>query len=131
MSRSDVSSQSIVDVDLIDTAYGMLAETAASSEFPDWKEMLNWSEPIAPDHPLTRKFPLAYLEQVLPEEVVPGITERYSVVQFCYPRPWAVLAPLNSCVTPDNPQRCSAISAADALDEVIYQINLVEDARRV
>jgi hypothetical protein len=27
--------------------------------------------------------------------------------------------------------RFSTVSAADALDEVIYQINLVEDARRV
>jgi isopenicillin N synthase-like dioxygenase len=238
-------------------------ETAASSEFPDWKEMLNWSEPIAPGHPLSRKFPLAYPEQVLPEEVVPGITEvlttfhraildvqtrflrviaeglgchpsffdevvadgptltrairyppmrdvpgeghvwagahgdinlitalpratapglevmvdgqwvaaappenrviinsgimlerltngvipvgwhrvmaseagaateRYSVVQFCHPRPWTVLAPLSTCCTAENPQRFSAITAADALDEVIYQINLVEDARRV
>jgi isopenicillin N synthase-like dioxygenase len=333
MTRTEVSSQSILDVDLIayergsaqqraavidgvrrslatgfvytehdlsedllDTAYGMLAEffslptetkqrfvapgshgqtgytgvlveTAASSEYPDWKEMLNWSEPIASGHPLTRKFPLAYPDQVLPEEVVPGITEvlttfhraildvqtrflriiaeglgchqnffdevvadgptltrairyppmrevpgdghvwagahgdinlitalpratapglqvlvdgewvpaappdnrviinsgimlerltngvipvgwhrvmagdrtdptaeiaeRYSVVQFCHPRPWTVLAPLSTCVTADNPQRFSAITAADALDEVIYQINLVEDARRV
>jgi isopenicillin N synthase-like dioxygenase len=57
--------------------------------------------------------------------------ERYSVVQFCHPRPWTVLAPLSSCCTPENPQRFSAITAADALDEVIYQINLVEGARRV
>ncbi|MBA3606787.1 MAG: hypothetical protein H0W46_12610, partial [Acidimicrobiia bacterium] len=39
--------------------------------------------------------------------------------------------PVPSCVTPDHPQRFSAISAADALDEVLYQINLVEGARRV
>jgi isopenicillin N synthase-like dioxygenase len=242
---------------------GVLVETAASSDYPDWKEMLNWSEPIASGHPLSRKFPLAYPAQVLPEEVVPGITEvlttfhraildvqtrflriiaeglgchqsffdevvadgptltrairyppmrevpgsghvwagahgdinlitalpratapglqvmvdgqwvaaappenrviinsgimlerltngvipvgwhrvmadetgaaaeRYSVVQFCHPRPWTVLAPLSSCCTAENPQRFSAITAADALDEVIYQINLVEDARRV
>ena len=30
-----------------------------------------------------------------------------------------------------NPQRFAAITAADALDEVLYEINLVEDARRV
>jgi len=60
-----------------------------------------------------------------------AVDERYSVVQFCHPRPWTVLAPLSSCCTPENPQRFSAITAADALDEVIYQINLVEDARRV
>jgi hypothetical protein len=42
-----------------------------------------------------------------------------------------VLSPVSSCCTPENPQRFSAISAADALDEVLYQINLVETARRV
>ena len=241
---------------------GLLVETAASSDQPDWKEMLNWSTPIAAGHPLKRKFTTAYPDQVLPEEAVPGITkvlyefhdriadlqrrflrviadgigchetffdemvadgptltrairyppmhevpgeghvwagehgdinlitalpratapglqvkvdgdwvdavaperrviintgimlerltngvipigwhrvvaapgyegERYSVVQFCHPRPWTVLAPVPSCCTEANPQRFSAISAADALDEVLYQINLVENARRV
>jgi isopenicillin N synthase-like dioxygenase len=57
--------------------------------------------------------------------------ERYSVVQFCHPRPWTVLAPVPSCCTPGTPQRFSAITAADALDEVLYEINLVEEARRV
>jgi hypothetical protein len=38
---------------------------------------------------------------------------------------------LPSCCSEDRPQRYSAITAADALDEVIFQINLVEDARRV
>jgi len=242
---------------------GLLVETAASSDKPDWKEMLNWAREIAPGHPLKRKFPGSYPDQVLPESVVPGITdvlyrfhdsiadlqrrflhviaegigchetffddmvadgptltraikyppmdeetaeaghvwaaehgdinlitalpratapglqvkvddgwvdavapdngviintgimlerltngaipiglhrvvaapgftgERYSVVQFCHPRPWTVLAPVPSCCTPDNPQRFAAMSAADALDEVLYEINLVEDARRV
>jgi isopenicillin N synthase-like dioxygenase len=249
---------------------GLLVETAASSDKPDWKEMLNWSTPIDAGHPLKRNFGTAYPDQVLPESVVPGITdvlyrfhdsiadlqrrflhiiaagigchetffdgmvadgptltrairypsmgelpdsadgdgdgsahvwaaehgdinlitalpratapglqvkvgddwvdavapdngviintgimlerltngaipigwhrvvaspgytgERYSVVQFCHPRPWTVLAPVPSCCTPDNPQRFSAMSAADALDEVLYEINLVEDARRV
>jgi isopenicillin N synthase-like dioxygenase len=241
---------------------GLLVETAASSEHPDFKEMLNWSAPIAPGHPLKRKFATAYPDQLLPEDAVPGIstvlarfheaifdlqrrflrviaegigchetffddmvadgptltrairypsmrevpgdqhvwaaehgdidlitalpratapglqvrvdgewvdavapddlviintgimlerltngvipigwhrvvaepgseTERYSVVQFCHPRPWTVLSPVPSCCTPENPQRFSAISAEDALDEVIYEINLVEDARRV
>jgi isopenicillin N synthase-like dioxygenase len=241
---------------------GLLVETAASSDKPDWKEMLNWSSPIASGHPLKRKFATAYPEQVMPEEVVPGITdvlyrfhdsiadlqrrflrviamgigchesffdemvtdgptltrairypsmsdlpdgghvwaaehgdinlitalpratapglqvrvdgtwvdavppddqviintgimlerltnglipigwhrvvaapgfegERYSVVQFCHPRPWTVLQPVPSCCTPEHPQRFAAISAADALDEVLYEINLVEDARRV
>lgn len=242
---------------------GLLVETAASSDVPDWKEMLNWSTPIAAGHPLKRKFAGAYPDQVLPEAVVPGITkvlyefhdtiadlqrrflhviaegigchetffddmvqdgptltrairyppmrdvptddsyewagqhgdinlitalpratapglqvrvdgewvdavapsgqviintgimlerltngqipigwhrvvaapgfegERYSVVQFCHPRPWTVLSPVPSCCTPEQPQRFAAISAADALDEVLYQINLVESARRV
>jgi isopenicillin N synthase-like dioxygenase len=241
---------------------GLLVETAASSDKPDWKEMLNWASPIASGHPLKRKFPTAYPDQLLPEAAVPGITEvlytfheriadlqrrflriiaegigchetffddmvadgptltrairypsmgqvpgdghvwaaehgdinlitalpratapglqvkvddtwvdavapdgkviintgimlerltngiipigwhrvvaspgyegeRYSVVQFCHPRPWTVLQPVPACITPDTPQRFSAITAADALDEVIYEINLVEDARRV
>lgn len=286
LTKHDLSS------DLLDTAYGMLAEffsapvedkqrytvpgshgqtgytgvlveTAASSDTPDWKEMLNWGRAIDPGHPLKRKFPQAYPDQVFPEDVVPGITdvlgqfhdtiaalqqrflrviaeglgchetffdemvsdgptltrairyppmaqapgsdnhvwaaehgdinlitalprstapglqvkvgdewvdavapegqviintgimlerltngripigwhrvvadpdfdgERYSVVQFCHPRPWTILSPLPSCVTPETPQRYHALSAADALDEVLYQINLVEDARRV
>lgn len=241
---------------------GLLVETAASSDKPDWKEMLNWSVELAPGHPLKRKFPTSYPDQVLPEAAVPGIShvlyafhhaisdlqtrflrviaegigchesffddmvadgptltrairypamsevpaqghvwaaehgdinlitalpratapglqvrvgdewvdavppdgrviintgimlerltnglipvgwhrvvaapgydgERYSVVQFCHPRPWTILQPVPSCITPEHPQRFSAISAADALDEVLYQINLVEDARRV
>ncbi|MEJ7720086.1 MAG: 2-oxoglutarate and iron-dependent oxygenase domain-containing protein [Ilumatobacteraceae bacterium] len=241
---------------------GLLVETAASSDKPDWKEMLNWASPIPSGHPLKRKFPGAYPDQVMPEAAVPGITkvlyefheriadlqrrflrviaegigchetffdemvadgptltrairypsmgelpdeghewaaehgdinlitalpratapglqvkvdddwvdavapegqviintgimlerltngvipigwhrvvaaqgyegERYSVVQFCHPRPWTVLSPVPSCCTPDHPQRFSAMSAADALDEVLYEINLVETARRV
>lgn len=248
---------------------GVLVETAASSDEPDWKEMLNWSTPIEPGHPLKRNYPAAYPDQVLPEATVPGITkvlydfhdkiaelqrrflrviaegigchesffdemvdngptltrairyppmteapteatahgasghvwaaahgdinlitalpratapglqvkvddewvdavapagqvvintgimlermtnglipigwhrvvadpdfegERYSVVQFCHPRPWTVLSPVPSCCTPDTPQRFHALAAADALDEVLYQINLVEDARRL
>ena len=53
---------------------GLLVETAATSDKPDWKEMLNWSTPIAPGHPLKRRFPTAYPDQVLPESAVPGIT---------------------------------------------------------
>ena len=54
---------------------GLLVETAASSDKPDWKEMLNWSAPIAAGHPLKAKFPTAYPDQVLPESAVPGITD--------------------------------------------------------
>ena len=241
---------------------GLLVETAASSDKPDWKEMLNWASPIPSGHPLRRKFPGSYPDQLLPDEVVPGISkvlyafhdaiadlqrrflrvialgigcaetffddmvqdgptltrairypsmkgapagghiwagahgdinlitalpratapglqvevdgqwidaippdgkviintgimlerltngvipvgwhrviaspgfegERYSVVQFLHPRPWTILSPVPSCCGPESPQRYSAISAADALDEVLFQINLIEDARRV
>ncbi|MEM1333047.1 MAG: 2-oxoglutarate and iron-dependent oxygenase domain-containing protein [Actinomycetota bacterium] len=248
---------------------GLLVETAASSDKPDWKEMLNWSSPIAAGHPLKTRYPGSYPDQVLPESVVPGITDvlyrfhdsiadlqrrflriiaegigchetffdemvadgptltrairypamselstalgddgepghvwaaehgdinlitalpratapglqvkvddewrdatapdgqaiintgimlerltngiipigwhrvvaepgftgqRYSVVQFCHPRPWTVLSPVPSCCTPEHPQRFAAMSADDALAEVLYEINLVEDARRV
>ncbi len=248
---------------------GLLVETAASSDKPDWKEMLNWSTPIVEGHPLKSRFPQAYPDQVLPETIVPGITEvlsrfhdtiadlqrrflrviaegigchetffddmvkdgptltrairypamseldtalgeggepghvwagahadinlitalprstapglqvevngewtdavppddgviintglmlerltngtipsgwhrvvaapgyegeRYSVVQFCHPRPWTVLAPLSTCCTPEHPQRYSAITADHALAEVLYEINLIEAARRV
>jgi isopenicillin N synthase-like dioxygenase len=241
---------------------GLLVETAAVADVPDWKEMLNWGRTVPEGHPLRRKYPHRYMDQVLPEAAVPGITkvleafhdgvfdvqrrflrivaeglgahedlfegmlrdgptlsraihyppmaeapgtdhvwagehgdinlitalpratarglqlkthdgwqdlvapagqavinsgmmleqlsngqiptgihrvvadgsqpgDRYSVVQFCHPTPWTVLAPLASCCTAEHPQRYGAIEAGDKLDEVLYQINLVEDARRV
>ncbi len=98
-----VYTSSDLPVDLLDTAYGLLqrffaleadtkrrfrapgasgqtgytdllVETAASSDHPDWKEMLNWSVPLPQDHPLRRRFPEFYPEQLLPEQAVPGIT---------------------------------------------------------
>jgi isopenicillin N synthase-like dioxygenase len=297
------TSHDIAD-DLLDTAYGMLAEffeaehehkerfvapgshgqtgytgllveTAAVSDAPDWKEMLNWGRSLPAGHPLRTRYPHRYGEQVIPEELVPGITEvlmefhdrtldiqhrflrmvalglgaaedffedmladgttltrairyppmelapdsggtvrphvwaaehgdinlttalpratarglqvlvggdgadrssgewvdaappeghvilntgimlerltngaipvgwhrvvaeqdqpgeRYSVVQFCHPTPWTILAPMHSCVSPENPQRWAGIESGDLLDQVIYDINLVEDSRRV
>jgi isopenicillin N synthase-like dioxygenase len=56
---------------------------------------------------------------------------RYSVVQFSHPTPWTLLQPLASCITPEHPQRYSGMISADALDLVLYEINLVENARRV
>ena len=62
----------------------------------------------------------------------PGSTgERYSVVQFCHPTPWTLLAPLQTCVDKEHPQKESPILAGDWLDAVLYAINLVEGARRV
>ena len=239
----------------------LLVETAAGSAHPDWKEMLNWSAPLPLGHPLRRRFPEFYPEQVLPEAAVPGIMallgefhraiadlqrrflrvialgmgcaedffeemvseaptltralhyppmaqapaaghlwaaahgdinlltalpratepglqvrvagewleaappegrviintglmlerlsngrlptgwhrvvapagasgERHSVVQFCHPRPCTVLAPVPSCCGPDHPQRYSAIRAADALEEVLYSIQLLENGAK-
>ena len=244
---------------------GLLVETAASSDVPDWKEMLNWGLTLPEGHPLRTRYPHRYGPQVLPEAAVPGITEvlntfhrkvediqrrflriiaeglgcheslfdemttngatltrairypamqqapggggaghawagahgdinlitalprstapglqvlvdeewvdavapggqviintgmmlerltngvirtgihrvvaapgytgeRYSVVQFAHPTPWTLLNPLSACITPDNPQRFSGMVSADALDLVLYEINLVESARRV
>jgi isopenicillin N synthase-like dioxygenase len=242
---------------------GLLVETAASSEHPDWKEMLNWGRPVPDGHPLRLRYPHRYHDPVLPENEVPGITkvlaelhdrvsvllrrflrvialglgadeglfesitadapdltraihyppmplapgdehvwagehgdinlitalpratarglqvktdtngwidavppeghvvintgimldrisngviptgihrvvgdpgetgDRYSVVQFCHPTPWASLAPLPSCITADNPQRHLPVDAGSLLDQVLWEINLVEDGRRV
>ena len=241
---------------------GLLVETAASSDVPDWKEMLNWGISLPVGHPLRERYPHRYGVQVLPEGAVAGITnvlntfhsaieelqrrflrviaeglgchesffdemthhgatltrairyppmaqapgtehvwagahgdinlitalpratapglqvrvgdrwvdavapdgqviintgmmleritngviptgvhrvvaapgfegERYSVVQFCHPTPWTLLSPLASCITPENPQRWSGMMSADALDLVLYEINLIEHGRRV
>lgn len=53
---------------------GLLVETAAVSETPDWKEMLNWGAAVPKHHPLRTSYPHRYLDQVLPEGDVPGIT---------------------------------------------------------
>ena len=252
---------------------GLLVETAATSDVPDWKEMLNWGPTVPEGHPMRRRYPHRFHDPVLPEADVPGITkvltefhdrvldtqrrflriialglgaherffdgllqdgpvlnrairyppmssvpaddgasghvwagahadinlttvlpratekglqvrtkgsledddevwvdaappeghvilntgimlermsngiipsgwhrvvadpghdgERYSVVQFCHPTPWTILAPIPSTVTPETPARFAGIEAADLLDQVLYEINLVEDARRV
>ena len=240
----------------------MMTETAASAAVPDFKEMLNWSEPAPAGHPLRRRYPHRYGPPVLPERDVPGVAEmllafhaamldvqrrvlrviaagvgvdggffdavlengatltraihyppmrtvaedgpvwaaehgdinlitmlpratapglqvstadgwvdavappgsaiintgmmlehltngaigsgihrvvasgsrsegRHSVVQFAHPAPWVILSPLPSCVSDDRPLRFPTISAADALDKVLWEINLVEDGRRI
>jgi len=52
--------------------------------------------------------------------------ERLSVVQFCHARPWTVLAPVPSCCTAEDPPRWAGVQAADALEEVLYRIQLLE-----
>ena len=260
---ADTKARSTVEGTHGQTGYtGLLVETAASSEHPDWKEMLNWGDSLPIGHPLKTQFPTRYHEPVLPDSDVAGISEvllafhrsianlqrrflriiavgvgaheslfddtvsvganltrairyppmeqapggehvwagahadinlitalpratarglqvevdgewidaippdghviintglmleritnglipsgmhrvvadpdqpgqRLSVVQFCHPSPWTLLSPLPSCITPERPQRYLPIRAADALDEVLWQINLVEDGRRV
>jgi isopenicillin N synthase-like dioxygenase len=56
----------------------------------------------------------------------PGDTDadRLSVVHFCHPTPWTVLAPLPTCCGPDNPPRHLPVSAADLLDQTLWEINL-------
>lgn len=238
---------------------GLMVETAAISDTPDWKEMINWGSLVADGHPLRTKYPHRYHDPIFPEQDLPGsaalltefhdtlgqlqrrflrviaegigahhsyfdtmteegshltrairyppmqdapadgghlwaeehgdinlITalpratarglqvrtdsgwvdavppdghviintgimlehltngmipigwhrvvaeegqndERISVVQFCHPTPWTILTPAVSTVTPERPQRFSAISASDRLDQVLWEIRLVGD----
>ena len=239
---------------------GLLIETAAISDIPDWKEMLNWSAPVPEGHPLRRRFPERYGDPVLPDKDIPGISEtlfelddvtlelqrrvlrilapglgihecyfdimlqdgsalnralhypsmaqapsqehvwssehgdinlitalprastaglqvktadgwidalppdqhaiintgimlehltngliptgihrvaakgpeeRFSVVQFCHPTPWTMLAPIPMCVTPENPLRYPTIMVGDRLDQVIWEINMAESDQRL
>jgi isopenicillin N synthase-like dioxygenase len=45
---------------------GLLVETAAISDVPDWKEMLNWGPVLPAHHPLRARYPHRYSDQVLP-----------------------------------------------------------------
>ncbi len=241
---------------------GLLVETAAIADVPDWKEMLNWGAPLGEGHPLRDKYPHRYGPPTLPEDDLPGVRDllmafhhcvadlqrrvlriiaeglgahesffdemltdgatltraihypamdqapgeqhvwagehadinlitalprataaglqvksddgwidaappdgsaiintglmlerlsngmipsgihrvvsgdgqqgdRYSVVQFAHPTPWTILSPMASTVTADNPLRYSSIAASDALDKVLWEINLTETARRL
>lgn len=57
--------------------------------------------------------------------------DRHSVVQFCHPTPWTILSPMPTCVTAENPLRFAPIEASNRLAQVLYEINLIEDARRI
>jgi hypothetical protein len=52
-------------------------------------------------------------------------------VQFCHPTPWTILSPIPACVTAENPLRFAQVSAADRRAQVLFEINLIEDARRL
>ena len=69
------------------------------------------------------------IHRVVADPEQPG--DRYSVVQFCHPTPWTILSPVPSCITPEHPQRFAPIEAGDRLDQVLWEINLVEQGRRL
>jgi isopenicillin N synthase-like dioxygenase len=52
-------------------------------------------------------------------------SERFSVVQFCHPAPWFVLAPIATCVDDAHPLRYGGIEAGALLDRVLYDIGLI------
>lgn len=79
---------------------GLMLERLSNGRFPSgWHRVISSGEPQA---------------------------ERFSVVQFCHPRPTTILSPLASCCQSPTPQRFIALSAADALQEVLYQIKLLQ-----
>ncbi len=50
---------------------GLLVETAAVSQTPDWKEMLNWGTPLPDGHPLRARYPHRYGDPVFPSNHLP------------------------------------------------------------
>jgi len=52
-------------------------------------------------------------------------SDRFSVVQFCHPAPWFVLAPVATCVDDAHPLRYGSIEAGALLDRVLYDIGLI------
>lgn len=69
------------------------------------------------------RFPSGWHRVVSPAETD---AERFSVVQFCHPTPTTILAPLACCCQGATPQRFAAVSAADALEDVLYRIKLLK-----
>jgi len=45
---------------------GLLVETAAVSDAPDWKEMLNWGRSLPGGHPLRARYAHRYGDQMIP-----------------------------------------------------------------
>ena len=54
---------------------GLLVETAATAEVPDWKEMLNWGAVLDEEHPLRMRFPHRYRPPLLPDADIAGIED--------------------------------------------------------
>ena len=53
---------------------GLMTETAAVSDVPDFKEMLNWGTELPAGHPIRQRDPLRFGPPVLPEEDLPGVS---------------------------------------------------------
>ena len=54
---------------------GVLVETAAVSETPDWKEMLNWGASLPLGHPLRERYPHRYGDPLFPSGHIPEAAE--------------------------------------------------------
>jgi isopenicillin N synthase-like dioxygenase len=54
---------------------------------------------------------------------------RLSIVQFCHPAPWTVLAPVAVPAGMRAPARFPVLTAADLFDRTMYRINRLEPAR--
>ncbi|MBE9153437.1 isopenicillin N synthase family oxygenase [Cyanobium sp. LEGE 06113] len=91
---------------------GTLVETAAGASRADWKEMLNWAEPIPAHHPLRRRYPLLYPEQGLPEAAVPGIS--------------AVLTAFHAAIAALQRRFLRVIAVGLGLDEAIFEAMVAE-----
>lgn len=53
---------------------GLLVEVAEGRRTADWKEHLNWGEPAPAGSDLGARYPDRYLDPLLPEAALPGIT---------------------------------------------------------
>lgn len=52
---------------------GLLVETAATADMPDFKEMLNWHASRPKGHPLRAQYPFRYGPPTLPDDDIAGI----------------------------------------------------------
>ena len=72
---SEVKDRCVVRGSNGQTGYtGLLVETAAVSDTPDFKEMLNWGRELPRGSPLRERFPNRYLDRCFAEQAVPGMT---------------------------------------------------------
>ena len=54
---------------------GLLVETAAVADVPDFKEMLNWHASRPKGHPLRAQYPFRYGPPTLPDDDIAGVGE--------------------------------------------------------